>query len=356
MLPKPTDHESSIEEFDFELPDDAVAQRPASERHSARLMVLHRASEPDMKHHVVADLPQLVVGDELIVVNDSKVVSARLVGHKETGGRVELFFLRPHPHKPGLFRAMGRSSKGFRQGMPVVLEGGVTLSIVSQLGDGIVDVALPDGIDDPWLFLETHGQVPLPPYIVRDGYPDDEDRARYQTVYARQPGSVAAPTAGLHFTQELLDALVQRGCEVTYLTLHVGPGTFLPVRTRNLKEHRMHSEHYEVSETCAMRINRARREGRPILAVGTTVTRTLEAVVTNQGRVVAGQGETDIFIRPGWNFRIVDQLMTNFHLPRSTLLMLVSAFAGREQIRSAYDMALAQGYRFYSYGDGMLIR
>jgi S-adenosylmethionine:tRNA ribosyltransferase-isomerase len=302
----------------------------------------------------IRDLPELVRGDELLVFNDTRVVPARLRGHKDTGGRVELLALESRGLRA--FLALGKASKGFGVGQAVYLEGAplAPLLIVSVEGDGRVVVRLPDDVASVWELCDRFGEVPLPPYMTRAA--NEDDATRYQTVFAREPGAVAAPTAGLHFTPTLLEALRARGCQTTFVTLHVGPGTFSPVRSERLSEHAMHSERYEVSATASDAIRKAKAEGRPVLAVGTTVVRTLEAVALTHGEVVTSAGETAIFIREGFRFRVVDQLLTNFHLPESTLLMLVSAFAGRERVLSAYRHAVATGYRFFSYGDGMLLR
>jgi len=354
-----------VEDFDYHLPPGQIAQRPAPERTEARLLVANRKGD-DLSHTRYAALPELVRGDELFVLNDTRVVPARLLGHKSTGGRVELLVMGPAG--PGLVRAMGRASKPIREGTRVDVAGH-ELTVREVLGDGVYLVALPsaglpaegrekddaDHHSSLWAFLNAHGEVPLPPYITREAGPDADDVARYQTVFAERPGSVAAPTAGLHFTPGLLDALRARGCETATVTLHVGPGTFLPVRGDSLADHRMHAERYEVSEATCAAIHKARASGRPVVAVGTTVTRTLEGIVAAHGELVPGGGETSVFIRPGWRFGVVDELLTNFHLPRSTLLMLVSAFMGRERALGAYAEAIEAGYRFYSYGDGMWI-
>jgi len=345
--------EPSLSDYQFELPPEAIARTPPSERTAARLLTLDR-QHGAFEDRGVADLPNLVRGDELIVFNDTRVIAARLRGHKDTGGKVELLALEPVGERS--FLAMGRASKGFTIGQPLHIDGlaGRPLYIEDVRADGRVVVALPDGVDDLWQLCDSAGEIPLPPYMERAAGPDDVER--YQTVYAREPGAVAAPTAGLHFTPELVAALVARGCETAFVTLHVGPGTFAPVKVERLADHQMHSERYEVPAVTADKIARARREGRPVLAVGTTVVRTLEAVAARHGEVIAQRDETSIFIREGHSFRVVDQLMTNFHLPGSTLLVLVSAFAGRERVLAAYRHAVASGYRFFSYGDGMLIR
>lgn len=343
--------EPQLSDYTFELPPELIAQRPPDDRAGSRLLILERAERSRRDAHIL-DLPDLVRGDELLVFNNTRVVPARLLGHKESGGKVELLALEPTPNG---FLAMGRASKGFTAGTPIHLErGGLLLYIEKADPGGRLEVRLPDGVPDVWTLCELAGEVPLPPYVERA--PTDDDKARYQTVFADKPGAVAAPTAGLHFTPGLLSRLASRGCETAMVTLHVGPGTFAPVRVERLSDHVMHSERYEVPDATALAIARARRDGRPVLAIGTTVVRTLEAVAALHGEVVPSSGETAIFIREGHGFRVVDQLMTNFHLPASTLLMLVSAFAGRRFVLDAYAHAVAERYRFFSYGDGMLIR
>ncbi|PIE66039.1 MAG: tRNA preQ1(34) S-adenosylmethionine ribosyltransferase-isomerase QueA [Deltaproteobacteria bacterium] len=348
----------TVDDFQFELPAAAIAQVPAARREDARLMLLDRGGRAGPVDRRVRDLPALVRGDELLVMNDTRVVPARVKALKPSGGKVELLALGQAAAAGGRFVAMARSNKPLRPGQALVLaDGACGPRVEASLGAGRYELSLPDGGDDLWGWLEAVGELPLPPYIERPAGPRPEDAERYQTVVARAPGAVAAPTAGLHFSQALLGALVGRGCEVISVTLHVGPGTFRPVRVERLDEHEMHAERYEICDAAAAAIAAARAAGRPVLAVGTTVVRTLEAAAAAHGGVVAaGSAETDIFIRPGFGFGVVDQLLTNFHLPGSTLLMLVSAFAGRERVLAAYGHALAAGYRFYSYGDGMLIR
>lgn len=345
--------EPSLSDYQFELPPEAIARTPPVERTAARLLTLGRR-DGAYADRGVADLPDLVRGDELLVFNDTRVIAARLRGHKDTGGKVELLALEPVGERS--FLAMGRASKGFTVGQALHIDGLAArpLYIEDVREDGRLVVGLPDGIDDLWQLCDSAGEIPLPPYMERAAGPEDAER--YQTVYAREPGAVAAPTAGLHFTPELVADLVARGCDTAFVTLHVGPGTFAPVKVERLADHQMHSERFVVPPTTADKIARAKAEGRPVLAVGTTVVRTLESVAARHGAVVASSGETDIFIREGFDFRVVDQLMTNFHLPGSTLLVLVSAFAGRDRVLAAYRHAVASGYRFYSYGDGMLIR
>lgn len=343
-----------LSDYQFVLPPELIAQHPSPERTASRLMSVTRGVGL-VGEGTYADLPGLVRGDELLVFNDTRVVPARLRGHKDSGGRIELLVLRSEG--PDTFRALGRASKGFAPGQRLTVGDGTILTVREVHGEGEVTVALPDGHVDLWTWLDGAGELPLPPYIARPEGPSSDDAARYQTVFANEPGSVAAPTAGLHFTDDLLSALAARGCETARVTLHVGPGTFAPVRTDDLDAHRMHSERYEVNAVAAAAIASARREGRKVLAVGTTVVRTLEAVAAaNQGQVPEGAGETAIFIREGHRFQVVDQLLTNFHLPQSTLLVLVSAFAGREVTLAAYEEAVRRRFRFFSYGDGMLLR
>ena len=349
-----TPGELTVADFQFDLPATAIAQAPAAVREAARLLVVPRADLP-LEHASVADLPARVRGDELFVFNDTRVVQARLHGVKDSGGRVELLALAPAAAGDG-FVAMAKSAKPLRPGV-VVLIGGHALPVREAHGAGRFTLGLPAGGGDLWSFLEAHGELPLPPYIERPEGPRPEDAERYQTVFARHPGAVAAPTAGLHFSEAMLAALGARGCEVARVTLHVGPGTFLPVRTEQIEAHTMHAERYVIGDEAARAIAAARRAGRPVVAVGTTVVRTLEAsAAAHGGEVVAEEAETAIFIRPGVPVRVVDQLVTNFHLPGSTLLMLVAALLGRERTLAAYREAIALGYRFYSYGDGMWIR
>jgi len=347
----------TVSDFHYDLPASAIAQTPAASRERARMMVLPRAGgEPE--HREMADLPGLVRGDELFVFNDTRVVRARLHAHKDTGGRAELLALAPTADGRG-FEAMARSSKPLRRGGRLYLDGApeVSLTVVAVHGGGRYGIALPEEAADLWTFLEEVGELPLPPYIERPDGPLPEDAERYQTVFATEPGAVAAPTAGLHFSEALLAQLAARGCETARVTLHVGPGTFLPVRAERIEDHAMHAERYAIGAPAADAIARARRDRRPVLAVGTTVVRTLEAsAARNGGAVVPETAETDIFIRPGRPLRVVDQLVTNFHLPGSTLLMLVATLVGRERVLAAYRAAVERGYRFYSYGDGMWIR
>jgi S-adenosylmethionine:tRNA ribosyltransferase-isomerase len=342
-------------EFDYHLPPSQIADEPLGRRDQARLFVLGADATADA-HRRVCDLPELLPPRALLVVNDTKVLPARLYGRKPTGGRVELLVVEPLPVPPGdarvWWRCLGGASKPIRLG-PLALDGeGAPAAEVMRVDGSTVDVAF--AVADLIPALERIGEVPLPPYIKRRARPDD--RERYQTVYAAHPGAVAAPTAGLHFTPELLGALEARGFRRAHVTLHVGPGTFAPLRSDDVEGVELHGERFVVPPAAARAIAEARAEGAPVIAVGTTVVRTLESAADENGAVRAGAGTTRLFIRPGHRFRAVDGLVTNFHLPRSTLLMLVAALAGRGRILAAYAEAVARGYRFYSYGDAMLIR
>lgn len=341
-----------ISDLDYDLPEGLIAQEPLAQRDASRLLLVDVEAK-DVSERMFTDLPSLVP-PSLFVFNDTRVFPARLTGRKESGGKVELLLLRKHPPGEDRWLALGRSSKGLRAGMELLLcDGRLEARIVRALEHGRVEVELRGDVDTDAL-IEQAGEVPLPPYIRRAA--EDADKERYQTVYASKPGAVAAPTAGLHFTDETLSALRRAGHEVAYVTLHVGPGTFRPVQVDHLDEHEMHEEAYEVPSVTVAAIERARAEARPVVAVGTTVVRTLEASVGDDGRLIPGFGETRLFIRPPYDFRVVDHMVTNFHLPRSTLLALVMAFAGVELTRSAYARAIEARFRFYSYGDAMLIR
>ncbi len=344
-------------DFDYELPEAAIAQRPLP-RGEARLLVLDAAGAG--RHRRVHDLPALLARGDLLVVNDTRVVPARLFARREPGGgRVELLLVEKVG--PTEWDALVKPGRRARPGTRLTLDAKLTAEMVARPpaaagdgeGDGRRRVRFSVPVEP---HLERLGHVPLPPYIKR---PDTAaDRAAYQTVYARHPGAIAAPTAGLHLSRELLARLEEAGIERTAVTLHVGIGTFKPVTAELVHEHVMERERWEVSDATAAAIDRARARGGRVVAVGTTVVRTLEAAAraaaAPPGRVAAGAGSTDLFIVPGFAFRVVDALLTNFHLPRSTLLMLVAAFAGRERVLAAYREAVAAGYRFYSYGDAML--
>ena len=342
-----------VSEFDYALPPDRIATRPAEPRDAARLLVHDRATRAT-RHATVAELPGFLRPGDLLVFNDTRVEPWRLRGRRATGGAAECLLLRLDA---GRGEALVKPSKKLRTGDLLEMEGGaVTVRLTASLGQGRWRVELTAADGDVAAALERCGRAPLPPYIARDG---DEavqaDRERYQTVYARVPGAVAAPTAGLHFTPTLLDGLARAGGARAFVTLHVGEGTFAPMRTDVVEQHRMHSERYELPPATAAAIAATRaRQGR-VVAVGTTSCRTLETCADGAGGVRAGGGESDLFLYPGRPFRVVDALLTNFHLPKSTLLMLVAAFAGREETLALYRMAIVEGYRFYSFGDAMLL-
>jgi len=342
-----------LSDFDYDLPLDLIAQEPAPERTSSRLLVVYRSSS-QLSHHRFADILQLLPSDCLLVLNDTRVFPARLHGRKETGGVVEVLLLRRAKGEGETWEVLCKSGQNIRPRSRVQFSpelSGVWVE-APRAGRGIVRFLYRG---DFFSQLEKVGEVPLPPYIKRAESQNEDDRERYQTVYARQMGAVAAPTAGLHFTEELLSALRHRGVETAFVTLHVGIGTFQPVRVEQVEHHNMEEEEYHLSEQVAERINLAKRDGRKVIAVGTTTTRTLESAANEDGTVRADHHRTNLFIYPGYRFKVIDGLITNFHLPRSTLLLLVSAFAGRELILKAYTEAVAQRYRFYSYGDAMLI-
>jgi S-adenosylmethionine:tRNA ribosyltransferase-isomerase len=343
-----------VSELDFALPEELIAQEPVEPRDASRLLLLPRAGG-DPRHLRFADLPGLLRPGDLLVLNDSRVIPARLVGRKASGGRVEILLVEPSADtaagEPARWVAMAQASKPIRIGTRVDVDG-LLAEVIRVDGEGFYEVRFDR--DEAGLAgaLERVGRVPLPPYIRRE--PGAADRDRYQTIVARTPGSVAAPTAGLHFTPGLLAALAERGVEQATVTLHVGPGTFLPVRAARLEEHRMHAERYEVPEATSRAFDAVRQRGGRVVAVGTTAVRTLESAFTN-GELRPGPGRTEIFIRPGHRFRAVDGLLTNFHLPRSTLLALVCALGGTDRVLAAYRRAVEERYRFFSYGDAMAI-
>jgi S-adenosylmethionine:tRNA ribosyltransferase-isomerase len=334
-----------VRDFDFELPEEAIAQH-AAPRGESRLLVLD--AEGDERHRRVRDLPELLRPGDLLVVNDTRVLPARLFGKRPGGGRVELLLAERHGERE--WDALLKPGRRAPPGTIIELSEELSAEVLARGEDGRFRLRFSAPVEP---HLERLGRVPLPPYIHRAD--DAADRERYQTVYAREPGAIAAPTAGLHFDEALLAALDARGVERAAVTLHVGLGTFKPVTADLVHEHRMDAERYSIPEATAAALRRAGDEGRRVVAVGTTVVRTLEsAALAHDGDVPAGAGSTALFIYPGFRFRVVDALLTNFHLPQSTLLMLVSAFAGRERVLDAYRDAVEHGYRFYSYGDAML--
>ena len=338
----------TIDDFDFDLPSALIAQQPTPERTASRLLEL---ADGDLHDRRFSELPQLVDAGDLLVFNDTRVIRARLFGHKESGGQIEVLIERIIDARHAL--AQIRASKSPKPGSRIVLEDAIALNVCGRSGKHDEFFALElAGPGDLWTLIERHGRLPLPPYITHAAGSDDE--ARYQTVFARQPGAVAAPTAGLHFDDALLGQLAACSVEVAWLTLHVGAGTFQPVRVHAVAEHRMHAERFEIPPATIAAIARTRARAGKVIAVGTTSLRALEAAAQD-GELRAGAAETDIFITPGYRFQVVDRLITNFHLPKSTLLMLVSAFAGLDAIRTAYAHAIRHGYRFFSYGDAMLL-
>jgi S-adenosylmethionine:tRNA ribosyltransferase-isomerase len=364
--------------FDYELPVERIAQEPAADREASRLLVVR----PDTREHrTIAELAELIPAGALIVVNDTRVVPARLLGTKaDSGGKVEIFLVRKVEERSvtvsegvervgEVWSALGRSSKPLRFGTDVLVgppgdaapgvsatAARLVIRLLGRTEDGLLEVALFTAPSDTLAAaLAAVGRVPLPPYIKRA--PTESDAERYQTVFARVDGAVAAPTAGLHLTRALLGRLAIRGCEMATVTLHVGLGTFQPVTVEDLDEHPMHGEMYSVSRTTSDAIARARERGAPVIAVGTTVVRALESAADpdRTGLVSPQSGETHLLIQPGYTFRVVDRLLTNFHLPKSTLLAMVCAFAGTERVLAAYRAAVAAEYRFFSYGDAMLL-
>ncbi|HEY6874680.1 MAG TPA: tRNA preQ1(34) S-adenosylmethionine ribosyltransferase-isomerase QueA [Geobacteraceae bacterium] len=340
-----------LDDFDYILPPELIAQQPSDRRDASRLMTLERRTGT-IEETSFRGIPALFREGDLLVVNDTRVIPARLTGCKESGGRVEVFLVRKLAGPGEMWHCLVKASKPPKPGMRLFLPEGLVALVAGRGDDELWTVSFSpvEGFEER---LERAGSVPLPPYIKRPA--ENHDRERYQTVFARVKGAVAAPTAGLHMTAELLDAIRGRGVEIVPLTLHVGLGTFMPVRVEDPREHRMHREHCAVPEMTAVRVNAARREGRRVVALGTTTARALEYASTDEGVLKAGDGEADIFIYPGYRFKAVDALITNFHLPKSTLLMLVSAFAGKELLFRAYADAVRRGFRFFSYGDAMFI-
>jgi S-adenosylmethionine:tRNA ribosyltransferase-isomerase len=339
-----------LSDFDYDLPSSQIAQHPLSDRSASRLLVLDRASGKTQHLHF-RDLPTLIPPRDLLVINTSRVIPARLRGKRAGGQDAEFLLVRELAD--GTWLAMAHPGGKLKPGRRVTVGDDSTVEIVEVLGGGLRRVRFVGALDARGT-LEQYGEVPLPPYIKRA--PTTADVDQYQTVYAVHDGSVAAPTAGLHFTTELLAQIHEQRTFVTAIDLHVGPGTFKPVETEQLDKHVMHPEAYEISEGAANWVNKVKGVGCRVWGVGTTVVRALESAVDERGEVRAGAGETSLFIRPPYDFKVVDHVITNFHLPRSTLLMLVCAFGGYEHVMNAYREAVKEGYRFYSYGDAMLIR
>lgn len=353
-------------DFNFELPQELIAQHPSGIRGQDKLMLLNRTTG-EVEHHMMDDLPTLITPDTLMVFNNSRVRRARVYGIKETTGREQEFmFLNTIDKECTVWNTMVKNAKKQKPGMHYKFPDGTIGTIIEWPGNEGTEfraMKFDFAIDEDW--FERNGHIPLPPYIRRED--DDTDSERYQNVYADQTGSAACPTAGLHFTEDMLNRLDKMGIERCFVTLHVGLGTFLPVREDDIENHKMHEEWYSIPVETAAKINKAKKEGRPILAVGTTSVRTLESAAQkielaggkpgdNDEWVHAGTSSTSIFMYPGFNFKVVDKMFTNFHTPESTLIMLVSAFAGRENILNAYTKAVENKYRFFSYGDCMFIR
>ena len=338
----------TLDDFDYDLPPALIAQHPASERTASRLLHVDQARLCDLRF---SDLPGLIEAGDLLVFNDTRVIKARLFGRKESGGQIEVMIERIVDAQHAI--AQIRASKSPKPGSRIIVEEAFELTVGGRTGAQneffVLELV---GRGDLYQLVEQNGRLPLPPYITHSVKAEDEKR--YQTVFAQHVGAVAAPTAGLHFDETLLDQLKSTGVELAWLTLHVGAGTFQPVRAQNIAEHRMHTERFEIPPATAEAIARTHQRNGRVIAVGTTSLRALESAAA-RGELSAGGAETDIFITPGYRFRVVDRLITNFHLPKSTLLMLVSAFAGMETIRTAYRHAIDDGYRFFSYGDAMLL-
>jgi S-adenosylmethionine:tRNA ribosyltransferase-isomerase len=342
----------SLKEYQYELPKELIAQVPAQRRDDSRLLVLNRTTG-SMGHKKVAGLAHYLAAGDVLVVNDTRVVPARLLGKKESGGKVELLVLHPATDQK-VYRCLVKSGKGVQEGAILLFENGLRARVCEQAVEGQTWVEFVDG--RPLLeILESAGCVPLPPYIRRNGGAVKVDDGRaYQTIYARKPGAVAAPTAGLHFTAELLDRLKKKGVILATLTLHVGFGTFQPVRVSDIRHHRLQEEFFEIPKETAQVVNRAKENGNRVVAVGTTTVRALE-FAAGKGQVIPGSGWCDLLIYPGYRFQVIDRLLTNFHLPGSSLVMLVSAWTGRDLLLKAYAEAIRMRYRFYSYGDAMFI-
>ena len=350
MRPADLPGDSATEAYAYDLPEHLIAFHPLPERDASRLLVVRRR-EALLEDRSFSDLPGCLEAGDALVVNDSRVFPARLVGRKPTGAAAEILLLRPVDAAAYRWEALVRPGGKLKPGRTVRVGEDLDVRIETSREGGRQVRLLTQ--EDPWTAIERYGRVPLPPYIRRES--TEADRERYQTVYASSTGSVAAPTAGLHFTHQLLERVRARGVRIVRVTLHVGPGTFRPVDAPRVEDHRLEPELYHVDEDAATVLNEVRERGGRVCAVGTTAVRVLETMVREDGSFAAGSGSTDLFIHPPYAFRAVDLLVTNFHLPRSTLLMLVAAFAGREVTLRAYDHAVSERYRFYSYGDAMMV-
>ena len=348
----------NLEDYNYDLPEELIAQVPTTSRDSSRLLLVERSKKSFSDHHFF-DLPRLLQPGDLLVVNNTKVVPSRLFGRKESGGQIEILVLG-HSNSSAIGSnkrwCLLRSSKRPKRGSQLLFESNIS-GTVKDLGDGgLVEIDF-HGVSSIDSLLQEKGHMPLPPYIkrARGDFRASTDRERYQTVFALKPGAVAAPTAGLHFSKGLIEQLNQAGYNLVHVTLHVGHGTFRPVKKADIREHRLGEEAYTIDPDASRAINMAKRDGRRVIAVGTTVVRALETVAGKNGEITPGKGKTDLVITPGYTFKVVDAMVTNFHLPKSSLLFLVSAFGGLDLIKNAYAWAIQKRYRFYSYGDAMLI-
>lgn len=347
-----------LSEYDYDLPEELIAQMPADKRDNSRMMVLNR-KDRTISHKHFYNIVDFIDKDTLLVMNNTKVLPARLIGHKDTGAKIEVFLLKQAEQRLRLWDVLIKPSKRIKPETIIKISDELSVRAIKRLeenGEWLVELIYDD--DNVLEVLHRNGNIPLPPYIERKMANDDLkklDFERYQTVYAKDEGSVAAPTAGLHFTHEILQNLQDKGVEIAYVTLNVGLGTFRPVQCENVLEHKMHSETFEISEKAAEQINRAKKEGKKIIAVGTTTVRTLETAFQKFGCIKPCQDHSELFIYPPYEFKVIDNLITNFHLPKSTLLLLVSALAGKDFIFEAYKEAIENKYRFFSYGDCMFI-
>lgn len=343
-----------VKDFDYNLPEELIAQMPASLREASRMLVLDKISG-EIVHKIFADITDYFTQDDILILNNTKVIPARLLGQKDTGAKIEVFLLKNPKDK--LWECLIKPAKRVKEGTVITFSDKLQAKVIGRAdNDKMLVELIYEG--DFYKVLDTVGLTPLPPYIQRQmttAEIKNLDHNRYQTVYAQTPGSVAAPTAGLHFTEEILQKLREKGVEIGFVTLNVGLGTFRPVKVDNILEHKMDSEFFEIPSETAELISKAKAKGKKITAVGTTTVRTLETAFAKHGKICACSDSSELFIYPGYEFKVIDRLLTNFHLPKSTLLMLVSALASRENIICAYDEAIARKYRFYSYGDCMFI-
>ncbi len=338
-----------VEEFDYHLPEELIAQQPVDIRDESRLMVLHK-NDGEVEHKTFKNIIDYLDEGDLLVLNNSKVIPARIFGKKvPTGTDIEVLLL--NEKEDDIWEVLVKPGKRVKKGVKISFADGKLIGETleyTDFGGRIMKFKYSGEFDE---LIDELGELPLPPYITEEL----EEPGRYQTVYAKERGSVAAPTAGLHFTDELFNCLKEKGVNIAYLTLHVGLGTFRPVKVDNIEDHQMHSEYYDLSKETADQITEAEKAGKKVVAVGTTATRTLESIASERGQIEAAKGWTDIFIYPGYKFKVIDALITNFHLPKSTLMMLISAFAGKDKVMSAYSIAVEEKYRFFSLGDAMLI-